>query len=164
MSKNDIGAMLAGLFTVLASIGVYARDFLGRGLAYIWGTFVALIKLKAAWAAVGLCMVLGFWVGHIEGSAGKRALRAEVVTLKSRASASSAAAAAAVARAVAATNEAKSRAEEVEALTAELAAVKAGAPRGASAPVAGVPRKPATKPVPKKTPVSAPAKPFWPWE
>ena len=92
MSKNDIGAALAGLLAVLASVGVMAREYLGRGLVYIGDSFAALLKSKAAWAAVLVCTIGGFWVGHIEGGLGKRNLRSQVVALETRAKASAAAA------------------------------------------------------------------------
>ena len=155
MSRNDIG-------TVLASIGVYAKDFLGRALGKAGASFMALLASPAVWIAVATFSIASFCLGHIEGSAGKRALRAEVVTLNARAAASAQTAKSAVARAATAAAEVAAKAGEIEALKAEIERLKA-LPVTASAPVAGVPRKPATKPAQKAPPASAPAKPFWPW-
>jgi len=162
MSKNDIGTALAGIFAVLASIGVYAREYLGRFTGYIWESFAALMKSKAAWAAVLVCTFGGFWVGHIEGAAGKRALRSEVVTLKARANASSAVATAATAKATEAHAKVADRDGTIEALKAEIARLK-DASGAASTPKATVSRKPVAKSPPKTATAREPATGFWPW-
>jgi hypothetical protein len=162
MSKNDIGAALAGIFAVLASIGVYAREYLGRFTGYIWESFAALLKSKAAWAAVAVFSVASFCLGHIEGAAGKRALRSEVVTLKARANASSAVATAATAKATEAHAKVADRDGTIEALKAEIARLTSTA-GAASAPKATVSRKPVAKATQKKAPAREPAKGFWPW-
>ncbi len=156
MSKNDIGALLAGLLSAVSAFAVMARGLLARMFGRMVKSFVALVASPAVWLAVGVCSLGGFWVGHIEGAAGKRALRAEVVTLHALTKSNAEAAKEAEARAAKAVAAAKVKDGTIEALKAELARAK----RSPAASVkAAVPKTYRKKPA-----VSAPAKPAWsPW-
>ncbi len=164
MSKYDIGALLAALFSAVAAFAVVAKDYLGRWLGKIGKSFVALVASPAVWIAVATCSFGSFWVGHIEGSAGKRALRAQVVTLESRAKASSDVAESAVAKAAALGADVKTKAKENEALKAEIARLTKAPAGAAIAPVAGVSRRVVIRGVPKKPATGVPDKASWaPW-
>lgn len=158
MSRNDIGALLAGLLSAVSAFAVVARDVLWRGVTRVGKSFASLVSSPAVWLAVAACSLGSFWVGHIEGAAGKRALRAEVVTLHAITKSHAEATKEAEARAVKAMAAAKIKDGTIEALKAELARVKA---RPAVEPVA---KKAVPKTIRKKPAVSAPAKPSWnPW-
>lgn len=131
-----------------------------NGLSLAWESvarsFRALVTSKAVWLASGVVFVAGFWLGHIEGAAGKRALRAEVVDLESVARQHASDAKKARAQVADLTDKTK----EME---AEIARLSKGEP--ASEPVAAFPRARVAKAVPKKTPPAEPPKvPFWPFQ
>ena len=157
MTKNDIGAALAGLLSVLSAFAVAARAYLGRGLAKAGASAMAVVASPAVWLACGLVFVGGFWLGHMGGAAGKRALRADVVALKMEYDSRG--------------RTLKERAREIDALAAkakgleaEVASLKSGAAPKSEA-VASVSRPRVAKAVPKKPPAGeAPKAPFWPFQ
>lgn len=162
MNKADLGmvwSFAAGLFTVLLAAAAYAKDWLIAGLGKVKNSFIALVASPAVWLAVGATFLWGFWIGHIQGAHGKRALRAEMVALEHKASASEAEAIIAAARATAASNEGKGWKAKAEALEAEVSALRARV-SGKSSPVAAVSRRPVAK-VPKAAETAS--KPFWPF-
>ena len=159
MTKNDIGAALAGLLSVLSAFAVAARAYLGRWLAKAGASVMAVVASPAVWLACGLVFVGGFWLGHMEGAAGKKALRADVVALKMEYDSRG--------------RTLKERAKEIDALTvkadklaAEVASLKSGAaPAPKSEAAAAVSRPKVAKAVPKKPPAGEAPKPaFWPFQ
>jgi len=163
MSKADLGMIwsaAAGLFTVLIAAAAYAKDWLMQGVRKIGASFVALVASPAVWLAVGVTFLGGFWVGHIEGGAGKRALRSEVVALELKAAAAETEAIAAQGRATAASTEGKKWKDKATALEAEVSTLRARV-TGQPSPVAAVSRRPVAK-VPK--PAEPASKPFWPFQ
>ena len=91
MNKADLGMIwsaVAGLFTVLLAAAAYAKDWLIAGLGKVKDSFIALVSSPAVWLAVGVTFLGGFWIGHIQGALGKRALRSEVSALELKAAAS----------------------------------------------------------------------------
>ena len=101
----------------------------------------------------------GFWVGHIEGAAGKRALRSEVVALELKAAAAETESIIAAGRATSAATEGKKWKDKATALEAEVSTLRARV-AGQSSPVAAVSRRPVAK-VPK--PAEPASRPFWPF-
>lgn len=163
MNKADVGAALAAALSVLASVAVLAREYASKALEYMRVSFVALISSRAVWAAVLLTSLGGFWAGHIVGATGKRALRAEVARLDTRAKISAAAATTATARATKAEARVADLAGTVEAMQAEIAALKARK-TPASAPVAPAVKRPVAKTLPNKPAAGDPARARWtPW-
>jgi hypothetical protein len=162
MTKADLGMIwsaAAGLFTVLIAASAYAKDWLMSGFRKIGASFVALVASPAVWLAVGVTFLGGCWVGHIEGGAGKRALRSEVVALELKAEAAEMEAIIAAARATSASTEGKKWKDKATALEAEVSTLRARV-AGQSSPVAAVSRRPVAM-VPKpETPAS---RPFWPF-
>lgn len=143
MTKNDIGAALAGLLSVLSAFAVGARKYLGKGLTKAGASFMAVVASPAVWLACFIVFVGGFWLGHVGGAAGKKALRADVVALKLEYDACG--------------RTLKERAKEIDALTAkakdlavEVASLKSGTPAPRSEPVAAVSRPRVAKAVQKK--------------
>ena len=155
MTKNDIGAALAGLLSVLSAFAVGAREYLGRWLAKAGTSIMAVVASPAVWLACGLVFVGGFWLGHIGGAAGKKALRADVVALKLEYDRRG--------------RTLKERAKEIDALTeatekltAEVASLKSGHAAPKSEPVAAVSRPRVAKAAQTKPAASeAPKVPFW---
>ena len=163
MTKADLGTVwsfAAGLFTVLTAAAVYAKDWLIAGLGKIWTSFVALVASPAVWLAVGVTFLGGFWVGHIQGALGKRALRSEMVEVARKAEAAETESAIAQGRATSAATEGKKWKDKATALEAEVSALRARV-AGQSSPVAAVSRRPVAK-VPK--PAEPASKPFWPFQ
>ena len=162
MNKADMGMIwsaVAGLGTVLVMGAAYAKDWLMSGFRKIGSSFVALVASPAVWLAVGVTFLGGFWVGHIEGAAGKRALRSEVVALELKAEAAETEAIAAQGRATSASTEGKKWKDKAAALEAEVSTLRARV-AGQSSPVAAVSRRPVAK-VPK--PAEPASRPFWPF-
>lgn len=163
MSKADMGMIwsaVAGLGTVLIAAAAYAKDWIMSGLRKIGASFVALVASPAVWLAVTAMFLGGFWVGHIEGAAGKRALRAEMVALELKAEAAETEAIAAQGRATSASTEGKKWKDKAAALEAEVSTLRARV-AGQSSPVAAVSRRPVAK-VPK--PAEPASRPFWPFD
>ena len=163
MSKADMGMIwsaVAGLGTVLIAAAAYAKDWIMSGLRKSGASFVALVASPAVWLAVTAMFLGGFWVGHIEGAAGKRALRAEMVALELKAEAAETEAIAAQGRATSASTEGKKWKDKAAALEAEVSTLRARV-AGQSSPVAAVSRRPVAK-VPK--PAEPASRPFWPFD
>lgn len=148
-----IGKMMSG---VLGALSLYAGPvwaFVVGLLDRVRRSFVALVSSPAVWLASGLVFVVGFWLGHLEGAAGKRAIRAERDDLRTQIaenqrrndvlSASNREALVTIAR-----------------IKGELAAAKA-VPEPPASPPAAVSRRPVPKAAPTKSAASAP--PARPW-
>lgn len=137
-----------------------ALEIARNGLASTWRnvatSFKALATSKAVWLACGIVFVGGFWLGHTEGAAGKRALRSEMVKLGSHAD--QLAATAKSDRAHIVSLEAKGK--EME---AEITRLKGGhEPK--SEPVAALSRPRVAKAVPRKVTAGEPPKAsYWPF-
>ena len=162
MNKADMGMIwsaVAGLGTVLIAAAAYAKDWIMSGLRKIGASFVALVASPAVWLAVTAMFLGGFWVGHIEGAVGKRALRSEVVALELKAAAAETESIIAAGRATAASTEGKKWKDKATALEAEVSALRSRV-AGQSSPVAAVSRRPVAK-VPK--PAEPASRPFWPF-
>lgn len=162
MNKADLGTVwsfAAGLFTVLIAGAAYAKDWLIAGIRRIGSSFVALVASPAVWLAVTVTFLGGFWIGHIEGGAGKRALRSEVVALELKAEAAETESAIAQGRATSAATEGKKWKDKATALEAEVSSLRALV-AGQSSPVAAVSRRPVAK-VPKSAEPAS--RPFWPF-
>ena len=163
MNKADLGmvwSFAAGLFTVLLAAAAYAKDWLIAGLGKVKDSFIALVASPAVWLAVGATFLGGFWIGHIQGALGKRALRSEVSALELKAAASETEAAIAQGRATSAATEGKKWKDKAQALEAEVSSLRSRL-SGKSSPVAAVSRRP----VPKvRKPAEPASKPFWPFQ
>lgn len=124
------------------------------GLDAIRRSAVALISSPAVWVAATTLFVVGFCVGHIEGSYGKRQLRSKVVALDTKAQRESERADMAERRAKDSGVRADEWKAKAEAVEAENVALRRQKPKASVVP-------------PKQdTPVAAAPepKPFWPWE
>jgi hypothetical protein len=144
MNKSDvglIGTIATSVFVVMASIMAFAKDWLGKVFTRIKGSFVAVVSSPAVWLAVGLTFVGGFWLGHIKGAVGKRALRSEVATLKGDVQGASAAVAVAQRRAKDAESAASAWKTKAEAAEAEAVRLKSRA-TAKLVPGAAVSRRP----------------------
>jgi hypothetical protein len=117
------------------------------GLDNIRKSFVALVSSKAAWLAVLVVFVGGFWIGHIEGGAGKRDLRAKIAHMERY---SSDAITDADARA-------KAASDQADVWKARAKAAEDAVGKAASGPVAAAPKRRVVSTRPKQNASSAPA-------
>ncbi len=160
MSKYDLGAIIAAAMGGIGPVLVWFREGLSRMFGKVWASFVAVVASPGVWAAVAITSLGGFWLGHIEGSAGKRALRAEVSRLATVGERQAATVASAEARAAAAMATSHSWQAKAEAAEAEVSRLT-GRPVAASQPVAAVPKRQVAKARSSKTTASEPAKAVW---
>lgn len=68
MSKFDLGAIVAAGVGFVVPILVWARDAIGRGLAAVGESFLALWKATAVYLAAGVIALGAFWSGHMLGA------------------------------------------------------------------------------------------------
>lgn len=153
---------LADMKLWLASVSLRSVwEFVLARLRQVWGyvaaSFVALVTSKAAWLAVLLMSLGGFWVGYIEGAHGKRALRSEVVALAAEARAKDKRIDVLIRGEDAALADAKTWKGKFEALQAEVA-------RGAATQPAASKSPPAARKTASRTACIAVTPKCWPWE
>jgi len=149
MTKTELLAWLLGK----------VKDGIGR----IWASFAALLASPAVWVAVAVVFVGGFWVGHIEGAAGKRALAADVKRISAALNEQNDNLSVAAARIAKAEGEAALWKAKAEAAGAETARVS-GAAAGQGEAVAGETKKPVLRLRKKTTPASEAPTGFWPFK
>lgn len=144
MSKYDLGAIVAAVLGGIGPVLVWFREALGRAFGRLWASIAALIASPAVWAAVALTALAGFWIGHIEGSSGKRALRAHGEILSTRLEKATAALDEANGRATSVAQEARAWKGRAEAAHAELSRLT-GQPVPEGGAVAASPKRQVAK-------------------
>lgn len=156
--KDRIIEAISSMVPYLAWGWGYLRAAWSRlvaGLDAVRRSAIALVSSPTVWVAATTLFVVGFCVGHIEGSYGKRQLRSKVVALDIKAQRESERADMAERRA----RDSGARADEwkakSEAFEAEIVALRRQKPKASAlaSPKQDTPVAAAPEP-----------KPFWPWE
>lgn len=149
MSKMDWGTIIWATVAGIGGVLAWAAHWAKAGLERMRASFVALVSSPAVWLAVGVMFVAGFWLGHIEGSAGKSGLRSQVAGLR--------------VSLIDANARATAAAREAQAWKAKAEAPEASTPPK-SEPVAAVVKRPVPKKPAEKKAASEAKKPFWPFQ
>ena len=153
---KQVWTAVVGALEALFSFLGPAWKFCVAGLDRVRKSFVALVSSPAAWLSVAVIGVFGFWLGHVEGAAGKRALRNEVTTVSRQSAAKDDRITALQASNREAVMQIKRLKGEIEAMQAETAR------KPESKPVTAKPHRRVRR-APRVT-VAAPAPSWWPFQ